>query len=338
MSNIKTGTVNLPTVFDYVTTITGNTIMGSNVVSNISDFTAVVPGLRVDNPNFAPGTLILSIDIGLATITLDHTAGASVTATSMDLYCPAGTWYCQNATVFNINTLFDATDVALGWLVYTTEAFATGVVHRYKVTDIVDASGPLISFFITWDEGGPEIGVPVAATDFTLSEPTPVNQIGSMISVAAYPNLAYEGFLIYNADAKKVLDSFGSGGGGSGTAIMSSYTNGTGSTIAAGTPVYLTTAGHFAKASGAAPATAICMGITASSIGAGSSGNVYLSGIVPSIGSFTNGKNLYLTATAGVMTDVIPDIGTYGAGFTIVKLGIVDGTNLILQIQSMGVL
>lgn len=120
-------------------------------------------------------------------------------------------------------------------------------------------------------------------------------------------------------------------------ALTRSMLNSTGFTIPAGTPVYTNTSGHIAPATGSVDSSARVIGVTVASIADGASGLVALVGVVVGgFGSFAHGSYLYLTATPGVLTDVAPTIIGYLAGFNVVKVGIVEGSNLFLQIQHIG--
>lgn len=114
--------------------------------------------------------------------------------------------------------------------------------------------------------------------------------------------------------------------------------NGTGSTIPAGTPVYSPSPGQIAPADGSAQPNSRAIGVTAESIAPSSNGRVTYVGMVQGVSGFTHGKHIYLTATPGIMTDVEPNLGTYSAGFSVVIIGVIEGTNLMLQIQDVGVL
>lgn len=119
--------------------------------------------------------------------------------------------------------------------------------------------------------------------------------------------------------------------------IAKEYTNSTGVTITPYTPVYCPTAGHIAPADCGDLNKFKVVGITLGSIANGASGLVAVTGIVPGI-SATHNRYLYVGLTPGSLVDVGPTLGGYSAGFQVVRLGTVEGSNLILQIQHMGTL
>lgn len=119
--------------------------------------------------------------------------------------------------------------------------------------------------------------------------------------------------------------------------ISKMYTNSTGSTITPFTPVYSPTAGHIAPADCNDLNKFRVIGITIDNIPNGSSGLVGLHGVIPGI-SATHNRYLYVGLTPGSLVDVGPTLGGYSSGFNVVRLGTVEGSNLILQIQHMGAL
>lgn len=118
--------------------------------------------------------------------------------------------------------------------------------------------------------------------------------------------------------------------------ISKLYLNNTGLTIAAGTPVYTPTAGEIAPAKGDTIEHARIVGVTTEEIIHGNTGKVMIYGIVSGISGFPNGEYLYLTQTAGEMTDVEPTNEAYPSGFVVFIVGLVEGTNLILQPTFVG--
>jgi hypothetical protein len=126
--------------------------------------------------------------------------------------------------------------------------------------------------------------------------------------------------------------------GGGATVMLKSYMNNTGSTIPAFSPVYTPSAGQIAPADGTNASKFRVIGVTMTSISPAASGNVALFGVVPGISALTHNTIIYLGLTAGSKTDIEPTLGPYPSGFYIVKLGVMEGTNLILQIEQIGVL
>ncbi len=122
-------------------------------------------------------------------------------------------------------------------------------------------------------------------------------------------------------------------------ALVRSFTNISGGTITKGTPVYSPTSGQIDLADGDdTEAKARIVGVAAEDILPAQSGLVAYAGtIVDAALGFTHGEYLYLSATAGTMTDTKPTLGGgFPAGFHVVKVGIVDGDDLILQPEFIG--
>lgn len=127
----------------------------------------------------------------------------------------------------------------------------------------------------------------------------------------------------------------------SGTGIQTisvTYLNTSGSTIAAGTPVYSPVAGEIAPADGSSAESSRVLGVTTESINNGASGKVAIAGILTGISGYTHGKYLYLGDAPGEVVDVEPTIMDYPSGFYVVILGLVHGTTLILRPQLVGTL
>lgn len=112
-----------------------------------------------------------------------------------------------------------------------------------------------------------------------------------------------------------------------------SRTNNTGSTIPANTPVYAPTAGNIEPADASDDNKFRVIGLTLESIPAGQSGQIAISGVISGVGGFTHGSLVYLDTTAGDITD---DPSSFPGGTNIVRLGVIDGTDLILQIEQLG--
>lgn len=124
----------------------------------------------------------------------------------------------------------------------------------------------------------------------------------------------------------------------SNTVILKTYLNNTGSTIPAFSPVYSPVAGQIALADGSSGSTFRVIGLTMTAIAPAASGNVAVSGIIPGISGLTHNTTIYLGLAAGSKTDIEPATPTYPVGFHIVSLGIMEGSNLILQIGFIAVL
>jgi hypothetical protein len=115
-------------------------------------------------------------------------------------------------------------------------------------------------------------------------------------------------------------------GGGSSTKVVLSLTNNTGSTIVAGTVVYITsTANNIAIADADLLSTSkSTVGVTVDNINNGSTGYVQIAGRAVVSGTYTPGTETYLSTTAGVATSTFPAIGK-----SLVKLGIALSTTEI---------
>lgn len=122
------------------------------------------------------------------------------------------------------------------------------------------------------------------------------------------------------------------------THIARTYSNVSGVTIPQFAPVYASAAGQISLANGNAVTTAKVIGIALEEITTGNSGRIAISGYIPSFSGFSHGDRLYLDQTNGVLTTTEPTIGTYSQGFTIMHIGVMEGTNLMLQIYREGIL
>ena len=122
------------------------------------------------------------------------------------------------------------------------------------------------------------------------------------------------------------------------TTLSRTYTNNTGSTIPAYTPVYSPSAGNIAPADGTNANKFRVIGVTTASISDSASGEVAIFGTVSGISALTHNTIIYLGLAAGSKTDAQPTLGPYPSGFYIVKLGVMEGNNLILQVEQIGTL
>jgi hypothetical protein len=118
------------------------------------------------------------------------------------------------------------------------------------------------------------------------------------------------------------------------TLISKIYTNNTGSTIPINTVVYSPAAGQIAVADGTDSGKFKAIGITTAAITNGNTGTVALMGIFP-ISGLTHNTYAYLGVTPGAIVTTAP---SSPSGFNLVRLGVVEGNNIILQIQHTGVL
>lgn len=114
--------------------------------------------------------------------------------------------------------------------------------------------------------------------------------------------------------------------------------NGTGLVIPKGTPVYSPSAGQIAPASGSALSTANVLGVAAENIAPSTNGKVSIMGVLSGMSGFTHNSVLYLDSTAGALTQTKPTIGSYPSGFVVFIVGIMEGTNLYIRPQFVGIL
>ena len=114
--------------------------------------------------------------------------------------------------------------------------------------------------------------------------------------------------------------------------------NVSGVTIPQFSPVYSPSAGLIALANGNTPSTAKVIGITLESIATGSSGRIAYSGMIESVPGFSHGDRIFLDQVTGQLTATAPTVPTFPSGFTVVHIGVYEGTNLMLQIYREGVL
>lgn len=174
-----------------------------------------------------------------------------------------------------------------------------------------------------------------AGIEFTEEASNPLGAGKAGIWVNTSGEMVYEN----GSFGKNITQSIENLESGSGlVAITRSYTNSTGSTITKGTPVYSPSAGQVAPANGNFLATARVIGVAAEDIAPVASGKIALYGVVDGVSGYTHGSYIYLGLTAGSLTDTEPTLGPYPSGYNVILLGVMEGTNLILHIQNIGVL
>lgn len=123
------------------------------------------------------------------------------------------------------------------------------------------------------------------------------------------------------------------------TTISNTYQNLTDGTIPAFSAIYTPSAGNAGLADGTTTNKFQVIGVTPAAITASSSGPVAYSGYLTGVSGLTHGVYVYLGLSPGTLTSTPPTTGGgYPTGFNVVKIGIMDGTNLILQIQHIGTL
>lgn len=122
------------------------------------------------------------------------------------------------------------------------------------------------------------------------------------------------------------------------TLLTKEYFNNTGSIIPAFTPVYSPSIGEIAIADGTDEEKYRVIGMTMASSTSGTSVSVALNGVIPSFTGYTHNRYLYLGLSAGGLTTTGPTLGPYPSGFQVIRLGVIEGSNLILQIQHVGTL
>lgn len=110
----------------------------------------------------------------------------------------------------------------------------------------------------------------------------------------------------------------GGGGGGSGSSLTVSLTNGSGSTLVPGAPVYISGGGMLLPAVAGALSTSSVIGLTTASIASSAAGAVALFGLVTlttgqwdavvtgESGGLTPGANYFLSPTSGKLTTTPP--------------------------------
>jgi hypothetical protein len=123
---------------------------------------------------------------------------------------------------------------------------------------------------------------------------------------------------------------------GNAASLSMTMTNGSGATIPAGSPVYISDTSTVKLANAGADVTSRFFGIAAVSIAAGATGQVIYQGVVP--GMLTGlglpaGEYLWLQTSDGGMSPTAPST----AGAYLIILGITNGNDLILQQQTNGI-
>lgn len=121
-------------------------------------------------------------------------------------------------------------------------------------------------------------------------------------------------------------------------ALVKAMSNITGSLIPAGTPVYSPTAGNIAPANGNSITTAKVIGITVENIPTSDSGLVAYAGLIENVTGFTHNDDVFLDQVDGQLTDTEPSTPTFPVGFVVMRIGVIEGTNLFLQISREGIL
>jgi hypothetical protein len=116
------------------------------------------------------------------------------------------------------------------------------------------------------------------------------------------------------------------------------FTNVTGVTIPKHSVVYSPTPGNIALADGTDLAKSRVIGVTLADITTGSSGLVGYSGVITGVTGFTHGEYLFLDQVVGQLTETEPTLPGFPSGFKIRLIGIIEDTNLFLQITPLGVL
>lgn len=122
--------------------------------------------------------------------------------------------------------------------------------------------------------------------------------------------------------------------GGNAQYFARNYTNNSGATIPAGSPVYITSPGHVDLASAADSVRSVFFGIAQNAIPNGTSGPVIYQGVVSGIFTglgFSSGY-IWLSSTQGGLQLSQPT----SAGNYLVIVGLIDGNDLILQPQWNG--
>ena len=181
------------------------------------------------------------------------------------------------------------------------------------VTGIIDPKG------ITFDPQG--------------ASPLGVGQRGFWVNLS--DELIYEDSTI-SKNLTQAIENLESGSGVS--ALTRLMFNGTGSTIAKGTPVYSPSAGQIAPARGTVDAESRVIGLAAENIAPSTNGNIAVAGTLTGVSGYTHGAYLYLGDDPGEAIDVEPTLGPYPSGFNIVILGVVENNNIVLQTHHVGVL
>ena len=163
------------------------------------------------------------------------------------------------------------------------------------------------------------------------SNPLDIGQRGIWISTSEELIHQKNGSMV---NVSQKLDDLTSGIGVN--ALVRTMSNITGVTIPAFTPVYSPSAGNIAPANGTVEAQAKVLGITLEAIDTATSGQVAYAGLVENVTGFTHNMDLYLDQVSGQMTETEPSSGPFPSGFVVVRIGVIEGTNLHLQISRVG--
>jgi hypothetical protein len=134
--------------------------------------------------------------------------------------------YTFDSAFFNNQT--DATgngagDATVGSVLYipasdvNTGLLVAGVVHRYRITQLVIVDPQTLSGTILWDEkAGPEVDAPSNGAYCLYSEATTNNRFGLPPSETVYPELSAGSTIgALNLDIRDISDEFSQVGGGS---------------------------------------------------------------------------------------------------------------------------
>jgi hypothetical protein len=193
-------------VSPYVDSITGDISFGSNIILNVSSTANLIEGLvLIGNANIPLNTTIVSVD-GPSQITINNVATGSETAGASDIYCPTDKFFVSDSSVYEVNGLFDATYIQVGWLVYGGSEGYSGRALRFRISEIKSAVGSTIKFFMAYDApGGLNSEIPSLSV-WVVCEPSAVNLLGVYISSTNYPNISFDGYLIENEEVRRVLD------------------------------------------------------------------------------------------------------------------------------------
>lgn len=146
---------------------------------------------------------------------------------TVDVFTPTGNpgeYYFENA-VFNNQA--DATgngayDVQVGFVLFVpssdpnTFMQVPGLVHRYKLTDIIVVDNNTLSGTIIWDELGDEVDAPTNGISCLLAETTLEKQLAIPAPDVLYPEVA-AGLTIAALlnDQRNIVDLLSGGGGAS---------------------------------------------------------------------------------------------------------------------------
>ncbi len=172
-----------------------------------------------------------------------------------------------------------------------------------------------------------------AGIEFTPQSSDPLGSGASGLWVNSDNELVHNNGT-FSKNLTQAIDNLESGSGV--LALTRTMLNSTGSTITKGTPVYTPAAGMIAPANGSFNNASRVIGVANEDIGPAADGSVALYGTVQGITGFTHGTYIYLGNDPGELVDVEPTLGPYDSGFNVIIIGIMEGTNLILQVQNVG--